>query len=191
VLEQILTSRGSPSLHDISRASGASIPTLKHYFGDRSGAIAAALLGVREDATEHFASLSDPGDMPLAQSLVTVAANLAAAWREFGVGALFASGIAAGISDAAAGPAYVNGVLEPTVQAIERRLRVHAERGELCLAQDELPIRTAALAFVSPLLVVLLHQHELSGATCRPLDLPAFLQIHVDGFVRAYGRGPV
>jgi AcrR family transcriptional regulator len=182
-----VANRGTPSLHELSRASGASIPTLKHYFGDRNGAIAAALRGVEQDAAVHFQALAEPGDLLLENSLHTVAVNLARAWRDFGVGALFAAGLAAGVADVVTGPAYIDGVLEPTVRAIERRLRVHAERAELSIPpDDEFGLRTSALAFIGPLLVVLLHQHELSGDRCRPLNVSAFIALHVDGFVRAY-----
>lgn len=51
----------------------------------------------------------------------------------------------------------------------------------------EAGLRVAALAYLSPLLVALLHQHDLAGVTCRPLDLEAFLAAHTSRFVRAYG----
>jgi hypothetical protein len=188
VLAAVVAQHGTPSLHELARATETSIPTLKHYFGDRSGAIAAALRGVEEDARAHLDGMSTPGRLGLARSLRTVALDLADAWSRFGVGALFAAGLAAGVADEHAGPAYIDGVLEPTVRAMERRLRVHSERGELAVgSDDELGIRAAALAFVSPLLVALLHQHELSGVRCRPLDVEAFVGIHVERFVKAYG----
>lgn len=192
VRAQLVADRGAPSLHGLARATGTSIPTLKHYFGDFRGAVAAALRGVEEDAQVHFHALADPGEKSLEASLRFVAASLAHAWREHGVGALFAAGLAAGVGDDLTGPAYVDGVLEPTVQAIEQRLRVHAAREELVFSQvDELAVRAASLAFVSPLLVALLHQQELAGVRCRPLDLEAFARLHVERFVAGYGRSHV
>jgi len=38
-----------------------------------------------------------------------------------------------------------------------------------------------------PLFVALLHQDALGGAMCRELDVDAFVDNHVDMFVRAYG----
>jgi AcrR family transcriptional regulator len=184
----VVAQRGTPSLHELARATEASIPTLKHYFGDRSGAIAEALRTVEADAREHLQNIARPGRLKLLGSLRKVALDLATAWDRFGVGALFAAGMAAGVADATLGPAYIDGVLEPTVRAVEARLRVHAERGELDLDPDDEPgIRGAALAFISPLLVALLHQYELSGARCRPLDVGAFAENHVVRFVAAYG----
>jgi AcrR family transcriptional regulator len=184
----VVVQRGTPSLHELARASEASIPTLKHYFGDLSGAIAVALRTVEADAREHLQGISSPGHLSLLESLRKVGLDLANAWARFGVGPLFAAGMAAGVANATLGPAYIDGVLEPTIRAVEARLRVHAERGELDLAPDDEPgIRGAALAFISPILVALLHQHELSGARCRPLDVAAFTESHVVRFVAAYG----
>ncbi|HEU4408824.1 MAG TPA: hypothetical protein VFS43_26420 [Polyangiaceae bacterium] len=191
VLRAVVASGGRPSLHELARSTGASIPTLKHYFGDRSGAVAEALRTVEVDAAAHLERLASPGRATLPGSLRAMATELAEAWTQFGVGPLFAAGLAAGVFDERAGPGYVDGVLEPTVRAVERRLRAHAERGELSVgADDELGVRTAALALLSPLLVALLHQHDLSGRQCRPLDLPAFLERHVERFLKAYGASP-
>jgi hypothetical protein len=38
--------------------------------------------------------------------------------------------LAIGLRDASAGPAYLDGVLEPTLVAVEARLRAHAEAGD-------------------------------------------------------------
>lgn len=176
------------SLHDLAREGDVSIPTIKHYFGDRSGAVAEALRTVRKDAAQYIANVADPGEMGLRESLLSLATGLAAAWVPAGVGQLFTSGMSAGLFDEAAGPGYLDGVLEPTVLAMEERLRVHARRGEARLdPEDELSVRTGALAFLSPLLVALIHQHGLSGKKCRPLPMGPFLAELVDRFVAAYG----
>lgn len=176
------------SLHDLARAADVSIPTINHYFGGRSGAIAAALRATPDEARIHIASVADPENMALPRSLEALAHALARAWVTFGVGKLFTAGLSAGLDDAISGPGYLEGVLEPTVLAMEERLRVHARRGEADLDPvDELAVRTAALAFLSPLLIALVHQNELAGRTCRALDLPAFVGAHVTRFARAYG----
>jgi len=187
-LESLTKHRGQASLRDMAREAEVSIPTLKHYFGDREGAVAEALRTAREGAEPHLQRTADPGRRGLKNSLETLAQELAVAWSVFGVGPMFAAGMVAGMFDGKTGPAYLDGVLEPTVLAIEARLRVHARRGEAALdPDDEHAVRTAALAFVSPLLVALLHQNQLFGRSCRPLDLDRFIATHVDGFVRAWG----
>lgn len=188
ILAAVVAGRGQVSLRDLSRASSASIPTLKHYFGDGSGAVAAALRTVRDNAAIYIETLARPGRLGLAASLTKVGRELSTAWVRHGVGALFTSGLCAGLADEQAGPGYLDGVLEPTLQALEERLRVHAGRGELQLeAGDELGIRTAAMAFLSPLLVALLHQHGLLGSRCRPLAIDDFLALHIAHYLKAYG----
>ncbi|MEZ4451783.1 MAG: hypothetical protein R3B09_20135 [Nannocystaceae bacterium] len=179
------------SLHALARATECSIPTLRHYFGDRSGVIAAALEGARALAEVHLARLADPGALDLAASVRAVADDLVTAWVRHGVGRIFSAGLCAGIFDDLAGPGYLGGVLEPTLQAFEARLRVHAGRGELDLDDDDdEAIRAAGLAFLSPLILALLHQEGLGGRRCRPLDLAAFAEDHAARFLRAYGRAP-
>lgn len=188
VLGAVVRRGAQASLHDLAREAEVSIPTLKHYFGDRSGAVAEALRTVRTSAAPHIAELANPRQLDFKASLSRVAHDLALAWVRFGVGQVFTSGLAAGLFDEAAGPGYLDGVLEPTVLAMEARLRVHAERGEVSLdPEDELAVRTAALGFLSPLLVALLHQYGLSGVKCRPLPLERFIALHVERFAKAYG----
>jgi hypothetical protein len=144
---------------------------------------------VEDDAAPYLARVAAPGDLGLERSLESAAQNLATAWVRFGVGAVFSAGMATGLTEPSTGGAYLDGILEPTVRAFEARLGVHAARGELDLAPtDREALRVGALAFVSPLVVALLHQHQLSGRACRPLDLDAFIREHVRRFVRAWSK---
>lgn len=187
VLRAVLESRGELSLHDLARESGASIPTLKHYFGSRAGALAAAMRSVEADSSEHLSSVARPGRLGLTSSLRKVALDLAEAWTQFGVGRLFGAGMALGLGDQEIAIGYLNGVLEPTIRAVEERLRVHATRGEIAIdAEDEVDLRAGALAFISPVLMALLHQHGLAGTTCRPLDVADFVDRHVARYVKGY-----
>ncbi len=191
VREAVLRLGREASLRDLARAADVSIPTLRHYFGDRSAVLAAALRSTEKDAAIYVSRIADPGTLELRDSLGKVARDLVAAWAPAGVGRVFAVGMSIGLYDDVAGPAYLQGILEPTVRAFEARLEVHARRGESRLdPSSELALRTAALAFVSPLLVALIHQFGLFGTTCRPLPMPAFIDELVDGFVRAYGPAP-
>src|SRR5689334_13128119 len=120
ILGAVVRRGAQVSLHDLAREADVSIPTIKHYFGDRSGAVAQRT--VRKNAARYIATVAEPGELGLRASLETLATGLAAAWVPAGVGQLFASGMAAGLFDATAGPGYLDGVLEPTVRAMEERL---------------------------------------------------------------------
>ncbi len=188
VLEAVVKGGAQVSLHELAREAEVSIPTLKHYFGDRSGALAEALRSARSQASPYLVELSDPKKLGLTHSLKKVATDLASAWVPFGVGKVFSQGLSVGLFDSVAGPGYLDGVLEPTVLAMEARLKVHAFRKEIDLEPtNEFQVRTAALAFLSPLLVALIHQHGLGGTQCRPLDIDRFIEEHIRRFVAAYG----
>lgn len=188
-LPRLIADGGATSLSELAAEVGVSVPTLKHYFGDRSGVVAAALLCQLERARPYVAQVAAPSSNDLRTSLVDFLLALVRAWRPFGVGRVFTVGMAAGIYDAAVGPAYLGGVLEPTLQAVERRLKVHAAARALRVKEGDADgLRAAALALLAPVVLALIHQDALGGASCRGLDLEAFVRGHVDGFVRGYGR---
>ena len=177
------------SLHELARTTDVSIPTLKHYFGDRSQVVAAALRSAKESGAPHIARLASPGTLALDASVRAAVEEIAAAWVPF-IGRLFTAGMGAALFDEHAGPGYLDGILEPTTQALEVRLRAHAERDELAIEpRDELGLRVATLQLLSPLVVALMHQHALGGTRCRPLDMHVFVQRHVAVFLRAYAAG--
>jgi AcrR family transcriptional regulator len=176
---------GRCSLNDLAAAADASVPTLKHYFGDRDGVVVAALKSAEALGAVHAEVLASPTSSDLAASMRDAVLHILLGWRSFGVDRVFAGGLALGLGGASAGPAFLTGVLEPPQQALERRLRVHALRGEASI--DDGAERAAALGFIAPLLLALLHQGPLGGDRCRPLDVSAFVDAHVKAFVRAWG----
>lgn len=188
-LPRLMADGGGTSLNEFAAELGVSVPTLKHYFGDRPGLIAAALRRQSELARPFVEPLATPSSRDLSTSLVGFLRALVRAWRPFGVGRVFTVGMAAGAYDAAVGPAYLDGVLEPTLQAIERRLQAHARAGALRVGPDDAGgLRAAALALLSPVVLALIHQDALGGANCRNLDVEAFVATHVAAFIRGWGR---
>jgi hypothetical protein len=127
-----------------------------------------------------MAAQARPGDVRA--SLLHFLKGFSMAWFKHGVGKMYASTLALGLGSKAVGPAYVNHVLEPMLQAGESLLRQHQERGELII--DD--VRHGSLMLLSPVVFGLLHQDSLGGAQCRPLDVPRFLETHVDAFLRAF-----
>jgi len=174
------------SLAELAAFAGVSVPTMKHYFGDRSGLVAAALRTMGRGGDPYIERTKSPSQPTFDGSMRDLARELAMAWRTFGVGRVFGAGLAVGIHDREAGPGMVDGVLEPLIQAIEARIAAHVERGDIDVHATE--IRLCAIQFLSPLVVALLHQQELGGVACRPLDVDAFVEAHVDRFLRAWGR---
>ena len=149
-----------------------------------AGVVVAALKSAEALGAVHAEVLASPTSSDLAASMRDAVLHILLGWRSFGVDRVFAGGLALGLGGASAGPAFLTGVLEPTQQALERRLRVHALRGEASI--DDGAERAAALGFIAPLLLALLHQGPLGGDRCRPLDVSAFVDAHVKAFVRAW-----
>ena len=170
---------GAASLRDLAAAAGVSVPTLSHYFGRREEIVTAVLAALGESGEPHLAAAAQPGG-PFPTSIRQLLSEVADGHR-FGVGAIHTVGLTEGLGNERIGPDYVNSILEPTLQAVERRLAAHIALGEM----RQTDARHAALALIAPAVLALLHQNELGGGTCRPLDLEKFLDEHAQAFVRA------
>lgn len=168
-----------PSLRELARAVGVQPNTLRHYFGDREGLLSALMTYSGEEGRVYLEQvrLGSDGVLPGLRRLLGF---LAAGWTPDGLAGLHAAALAEGMGEATVGPAYVQSVLEPTLQAFEAAL---AERVDWTPTQR----RVAVLALISPVLLALLHQHQLGGQGCRPLDWPVFLEEHLAAWARGWG----
>jgi AcrR family transcriptional regulator len=171
------------SLRDLAAAADTSVATLRHYFKDRGGLLQAVMEVHRADAAPFLAMAAQAKVGDVRRSLLDFLKGFSMAWVKHDVGRMYASTFSLGLAHQQVGFGFVSHVLEPVLQTGETMLRQHAERGELRL--DD--VRHASLMFLSPVVLALLHQHNLDGARCRPLDLGKMLETHVDAFLRAFG----
>jgi AcrR family transcriptional regulator len=170
------------SFRELAAAAEVSPATLRHYFGSREQLLAEFMVELRRIGLPYLlAAATQPID-GVRESLDWLLRQIVKGWT-FGVGAIHTLGLTAGLGHDKLGPSYINEVLEPTLQAAEARIARHVSTGEL----EACDLRHAALELLAPLLLGLLHQNNLHGAGCRPLDLEAFLRDHLDRFLRAYG----
>lgn len=184
---------GSLSLRDLSSAAGVAIPTLRHYFGARHNVVDAIFeeclrLG-RQGLDAQKASDKD-FETSIKDYLTALVRALNAA-HEVRLGDLFAVSLAEGLLDPRVSGSTLRHIIDPTVDALEARLRVHMTRGEMV----ETDAHAAALMLISPILIACLHQDQLNGSVIRPLDLTRLADDLGSAFVRAYQtptaeRGP-
>ncbi|MBL8921868.1 MAG: TetR/AcrR family transcriptional regulator [Myxococcaceae bacterium] len=186
VAQLLLSSGGSlPSLQKLADGAGVDPGTLRHYFADRRGVVKAAmetLLPLGDDQKARALALAT---LPVREALVTLLSRVANAWGGL-LGNMHATGFVEGTVDAGLGQTYVTTMLEPTLATVEVLLERFASRNMLVLAD----VRVGALALLSPVLLACFHQFQLQGRACRPLDLTAFVEQHVDGFLRGYASTP-
>lgn len=173
------------SLRELAAAAGVSASTLRHYFGTREGALAAVLAHWHEQGRPYMLAVATGPLPPVGASLAGLLREVGEAFQRFGLDQVFAVGLAVGLRQEALGPAYLNEVLDPTLEAVEARLARHVARGELVAAD----MRHMALSLMAPPLLALLHQGALGGTRCRPLDYARLCEEHLAGFLRAYGTG--
>ena len=174
----LLRPDGAPaSLSDLAAAAGVSTTTLKHYFGDRDGVITAVLETARDDAAGYLSEGASAANRRPERSLPDLLLGTVIAWREHGLDRLFTGALAVGLGSPARGPAVLQHLLEPFLQAVEALLAEHEHRGELP-ATDADGRRAAALALLAPLVLALLHQDALGGTDVRPLDVRRLARTH-------------
>lgn len=168
------------SLRELAQACAVSLPTLRHYFPRREDLILAAMAEDLSDGASHLAHMAQPQG-PFAGS-VREAIGYAAFGFDHGVGEIHTLGLTEGLRHATLGPAFVALVLEPSLDALRRRLDAHVAAAEM-RATDT---KHAALTLLAPVVLAMLHQRELGGSASHPLRIEAFLDDHAEGFARAF-----
>lgn len=169
------------SFRDLATAAAVTIPTLRHYFGNREAVFDAIFEDFHHGALNELAITAKPsGSFP--HSMEQLCDHLSSAFEKYGLTALHAVALMEGMRHPEIAASYLNHILEPTLAAIELRLSLHIDSREMRKTNP----RHAALAFLSPILVVFLHQHSLKGQIDYPLTLKTSLQDHVRAFLRAY-----
>ena len=103
-------------------------------------------------------------------------------WEHTILGDTHRLGLGSGLGDGEVGPAYLDELLEPALQAFEARIQLHVDKGELRACNT----RFASLNLLSPFLLAMLHQKELLGTNVRPMAVNDFIKEHVASFLRAY-----
>lgn len=174
-----------PSLRDLAGAAEVTVPTLRHYFGDRQAVIDAVLADCLRVGREGL-DAQRTSDKPFAESIRIYADALIRALqapRPVRLGDIFAVSLAEGFLDPDIGASALNHIVEPTLQVLEARLEDHMRRGEMI----QTDARAAGLMLLSPLLVACLHQDQLNGTHVRPLSTQALATSVSEAFVRAYG----
>lgn len=173
------------SLRDFAEATDSSLTNLKHYFGDRDGLVEAMTSVCHEDSLPILARVSQPQGEDARGSLLIFFDQLLLGWQNFGVGRLHEVGLSESLGDARLGPAFVNNILEPSLQSTEQLLAILVERQQL----PQMEVRAAALSLMSPVILALLHQGGLMGDRCRPLNVHDFIRVHVDHWLSGWAQG--
>ncbi len=180
-LRQRLAAPGRAGLRELAECAGVTVPTLKHYFGDRDGVVKGVLEAHSAFSGPHMQALRQPSGS-FGKSIVEACAYIDLGLAIPVVTELHIVGLIEGVAHEECGPYYLGTMLEPILQAVEVRLSAHIARGEMRAAD----LRAAALQLVAPIYLAHLHQRLLGGAQLRPLDSTAHRSEHVEAFLRAY-----
>ncbi|HPF21827.1 MAG TPA: hypothetical protein PK417_00005 [Hyphomonas sp.] len=153
-----------PSLRQFALAASLSEPTLRHYFTDRQGLVIAILETLGQRSNVVWGELPGTPPSPAEALQVYFRASLEGL-REGSFVRAHAFGLVEGAACPRAGRAYLDHVLEPALETIRQLLE--ATPGG---PREPDALRAAALAALSPVLVMSLHQDLLGGRAVAPLD---------------------
>ena len=172
-----------PSLRQLAVAADVTVPTLRHYFGSRDDLIEAVFTEYRRLGEPYLAESAEPkGD--LKESVSSYLADLLRAMtQDIKMADLFAVGLTEGMLNRRLGPAYLDNMTDPLIDALEARLASHQRRGEMAEGDP----RNAALLLISPVIIACHHQYQMNGRCKRPLDMDSLIEDAAVAFVRAYG----
>ncbi len=168
-------------LRSMAEVMGVSVPTVRHYFGSRRGAVQALLHTYKVEGEPHLEIMRQPTG-PFADSIRDAITFLLKGFQESPLPQIHAFGLAEGFSDRELADSYVKDLLESALEAIATRLKLHIDRGEM-IPMDP---RVAAIYLISPILMTFLHQRGLNGKSTYPTDSKALAEGHAEAFIRAY-----
>ena len=176
-----------PSLRQLAAAADVTAPTLQHYFGDRTGVIAALLEEYRRRGEGRLATAAEPvGDF--AASVHDFARSFILGLQARGQarpGDVLGASLCEGLADPKVSPHTLGCIIDPALDALAARLEAHRARGDMMAAD----VRAAALMLLSPLLLAVLHQDQMGGRRSRGIELEAMAAEVSAAFVRAYAAG--
>lgn len=154
-----------PSFRQLAMAGQVAEPTLRHYFGDRETVASEILRILGGRAEPLIKAVAQPsGSMESAVDGYVQVSRAGVAHGAFARAHAF--GLIEGVADEQVGKAYLDTLLEPSLQALEERLGAH-------MPTESKPEtkRAAALMVFAPMLLAVLHQQLLGGAASAPVDL--------------------
>jgi AcrR family transcriptional regulator len=169
------------SFRSLAAAAGVTIPTLRHYFGDRDAVIAAVFADCHSGG-KHELQIARTPTGPLRASLQDFVRHFLGGLQYGGLDRLNAVGLVEGLNHPRVAQSYLSEVLEPTLVALQDRFQVHIDRTEMRAVNP----RFAAIGFVSPLLLLVLHQNGLGGSANYPTEVDAFAREHTEAFLTAH-----
>ena len=166
-----IADRSAPvSLRQFAIKAGVSEPTLRHFFSDRRGVVI-ALIGYFAEGARRFLEESAKPEARLEDAVSGYGALALAGAQSRMFAQAHAFALVESIHDPDVAKAYLETIIEPSLQALEQRLSPGLDPDQA----DPERVRHAALALYSPILIAILHQHLLRGEEVRPLDMTAFV----------------
>lgn len=170
-LSQIaVAERSAPvSLRQFAIKAGVSEPTLRHYFDDRRGVVIAIIGFFADGARDWLARSAAPAQT--VEGAVRGYAGLAVEGADTDTFAqAHAFALVESIHDPSVARAYLDTVIEPSLQAIEARLAPALDPS----GDESQRLRHAAISLYAPILLAVIHQRLLGGDAARPLEMGEF-----------------
>ncbi|MEM5515970.1 hypothetical protein WNY37_03345 [Henriciella sp. AS95] len=158
----------SPSFRQMAIAADTSEPTLRHYFGDRSGVLVAVFKHISETVAHYRESVAEPGDS-LRGSVDSYLDSVSQYRRDARYIEAHGLGIRESMVDEAARKAYLDYILTPGIEAIKHKLK-----GSPNGPKTPEAAHSAAVMLMASSIFAILYQELLNGKEHAPLDVDKY-----------------
>lgn len=159
-----------PSLRQLAIAAETSEPTLRHYFGDRSGLIVAVLEHIGKTDEPILTSLREPQES-CEGALNGFMQYLQRFRAHRNYSKIQALGIRESLADEDVQSAYLQKLVRPGVEVLTERF-LRSRGGPATFTEA----RSAATMTISASIFMVLHQDVLNGKEHMPIDHETYLE---------------
>jgi AcrR family transcriptional regulator len=173
------------SLRDLAKRVGLTQPSLYHYFSSKEALVEAIFAQKAEQAAQRRTQAMQDAKLDTPQKFcVWLAEEFLRLWQDPNHRALMRFVHGEAMRGGSTARSFTKVHIAPNNAGIAQVFRRFMEEGKLRNVDPE----HAARSFVSPIILMMMHQHLMGALQDDPVDLRDFIHSHIDTFLHGISR---